>query len=58
MFPQYTTDTDGSKDPEEVRFVDLQMCQFGDPAYDLVYCLVISTRGEVRRRHLRQLLSW
>ena len=58
MCSQYSTDADGAKHPEEVRFVDLQMCQFGDPAYDIVYCLVTSSRGETRRPQMRQLLTW
>ncbi|KAF0301585.1 hypothetical protein FJT64_026164 [Amphibalanus amphitrite] len=55
---QYETDADGTTHPVEVRFVDLQMCQFGDLAYDLVYCLISSSRRETRRDHLRQMLTW
>ncbi|XP_043194697.1 uncharacterized protein LOC122367025 [Amphibalanus amphitrite] len=58
MMFRYETDADGTNHPVEVRFVDLQMCQFGDLAYDLVYCLISSSRRETRRDHLRQMLTW
>ena len=55
---QYSTDSEGGRHPEQVRLVDLQMCGFGDLAYDLVYCLLTSTQRETRQNHLRQLLNW
>ena len=58
LFRQYDTDSGGVKHPAEVRFVDLQMCQFGDLAFDLVYCLLTSSLRETRRDHLRGMITW
>ena len=58
LLQQYETDAAGSLRPVEIRFVDLQMCQLGDLAYDLVYCLICSSNREIRRNHIREMLAW
>jgi len=58
MMFRYQTDSAGVRQPVDIKFVDLQMSRFGDLAFDLVYCLISSTRGDTRRGHLKELLRW
>ena len=42
--------------PAEVMFIDLQICQEGDPFKDLNYSLYANTTQELRKKHLSSLL--
>ncbi|XP_037086563.1 uncharacterized protein LOC119107249 [Pollicipes pollicipes] len=54
----YRTDEDGVRHPEDIKFLDLQTSRFGDPAFDIMYCMLTSTRRALRRQHFRDMLSW
>ncbi|XP_037087232.1 uncharacterized protein LOC119107788 [Pollicipes pollicipes] len=58
MMFKYRTDEDGVRHPEDIKFLDLQTSRFGDPAFDIIYCMLTSTRRALRRQHFRDMLSW
>ncbi|XP_052870608.1 uncharacterized protein LOC128276184 [Anopheles cruzii] len=57
MFRYGHDDANSDTDVREVMFVDYQICNYGSPGLDLVYCLYNCSRFEVREKRIGELLQ-